>query len=75
VLYGRVAADRHHPGFDRELVDGQIKRVFEANYLKVLVTEREFLTPELNGMTPTTAALLRHLFQCRLRLRNTPKET
>lgn len=51
------------PGFDRELMgNGEVKRVFEAIYVKVLVTERDFLIPKLNGMTPATSALFKHLF-------------
>ena len=51
------------PGFDRELIaPGEVKRVFEAIYVKVLVTEREFLRPKLEGMTPATSALFKHLF-------------
>jgi hypothetical protein len=51
------------PGFDRELIQpGEVKRVFEAIYVKVLVTERDFLWPKLAGMTPATGALFKHLF-------------
>jgi len=51
------------PGFDRELVaPGEVKRVFEAIYVKVLVTESEFLRPNLSGMTPATRALFELLF-------------
>ena len=51
------------PGFDRELISpGEVKRVFEAIYVKVLVTERDFLSPKLEGMTPATGALFRHLY-------------
>jgi len=55
------------PGFDRELVRlGEVKRVFEAIYVKVLVTNSEFVRPSTNGMTPTTRALFDLLFpsQC-----------
>lgn len=51
------------PGFDRELIGaGEVKRVFEAIYVKVLVTERDFLLPKPEGMTPTTGALFKHLY-------------
>lgn len=51
------------PGFDRELVSpGQVKRVFEAIYVKVLVTESDFLRPSSDGMTPATSALFMHLY-------------
>lgn len=51
------------PGFDRELVSqGEVKRVFEAIYVKVLVTERDFLRPSAEGMTPATRALFKHLY-------------
>ena len=51
------------PGFDRELIGpGEVKRVFEAIYVKVLVTERDFLRPKLDGMTPATGALFKHLY-------------
>ena len=51
------------PGFDRELVSpGQVKRVYEAIYVKVLVTESEFLCPIQDGMTPATNALFKLLY-------------
>lgn len=51
------------PGFDRELIGpGVVKRVFEAIYVKVLVTERDFLRPKLDGMTTATGALFKHLY-------------
>jgi len=51
------------PGFDRELVrPGEVKRVFEAIYVKVLVTSSEFVRPTTHGMTPTTRALFDLLF-------------
>jgi len=55
------------PGFDRELVGpDQVKRVFEAIYVKVLVTSSEFVLPSGSGMTPTTRALFELLYpgQC-----------
>jgi hypothetical protein len=56
------------PGFDRELIGpGQVKRVFEAIYVKVLVAESEFLRPSVAGMTPMTNALFNFLYpQCRI---------
>ena len=51
------------PGFDRELIQpGEVKRVFEAIYVKVLVTNRDFLRPKMEGLTPQTAALFEHLY-------------
>ena len=51
------------PGFDRELIGpGQVKRVFEAIYVKVLVTEDEFLRPSAAGMTTMTNALFNFLY-------------
>ena len=51
------------PGFDRELIGpGQVKRVFEAIYVKVLAGENEFLRPSAAGMTPATNALLNFLY-------------
>jgi len=51
------------PGFDRELVrPGEVKRVFEAIYVKVLVTNSEFVRPSTNGMTAATRALFDLLF-------------
>jgi hypothetical protein len=51
------------PGFDRELIGpDQVKRVFEAIYVKVLVSENEFLRPSVAGMTPATHALFNLLY-------------
>ncbi|MEP6609326.1 MAG: hypothetical protein ABJA83_11675 [Burkholderiaceae bacterium] len=51
------------PGFDRELVGpGQVKRVFEAIYVKVLVTKNDFVRPSAAGMTHTTRALFALLY-------------
>jgi hypothetical protein len=51
------------PGFDRELIGpDQVKRVFEAIYVKVLVAESEFLRPNVAGMTPSTHALFNLLY-------------
>jgi len=51
------------PGFDRELIGpGQVKRVFEAIYVKVLAGENEFLRPSAAGMTPATNALFNFLY-------------
>jgi hypothetical protein len=46
------------PGYDRELVaPGVVKRVFEAFYCKVLVTDAEMLYPQRGNMTPKTESL------------------
>jgi hypothetical protein len=51
------------PGFDRELIGpDDVKRVFEAIYVKVLVTEREFVHPGASGMTASTRALFELLY-------------
>jgi hypothetical protein len=51
------------PGFDRELIGPhQVKRVFEAIYVKVLVAESELLRPSVAGMTPATNALFNFLY-------------
>ena len=51
------------PGFDRELIkQDEVKRVFEAIYVKVLVTEQDFLRPNSEGMTTATSALFKHLY-------------
>ena len=51
------------PGFDRELIGpGQVKRVFEAIYVKVLVGESELVRPSAAGMTPATHALFSLLY-------------
>ena len=52
------------PGFDRELIaPGEVKRVFEAIYVKVLATEKEFVQPGAVGMTPATNALFNFLYR------------
>jgi len=48
------------PGYDRELVGGTIKRVYEAMYAKVLAAPGELLQPQ--HMTPATQALFELLF-------------
>ena len=51
------------PGFDRELVNqGEVKRVFEAIYVKVLANEQDFLLPASEGMTSATRSLFEHLY-------------
>ena len=46
------------PGYDRELVaPGIVKRVFEAFYCKLLVTDAEMLYPQRGNMTPSTKLL------------------
>jgi len=50
-------------GYDREEVaPGVIKRVFEAVYTKVLVSEKELLRPDPSNLTPTARALFEVLF-------------
>lgn len=51
------------PGFDREMVSpGEVKRVYEAIYTKVLVDETEFVRPHRSAMTSKTAVLFDLLF-------------
>ena len=51
------------PGYDRELVaPGVVKRVYEAYYAKVLVSEDELLQPDTSNMTPRTKELFELLF-------------
>jgi GNAT superfamily N-acetyltransferase len=51
------------PGYDREVVaPGVVKRVFEALYAKVLVSEENLLRPDPANLTPRTKALFEHLF-------------
>ena len=45
------------PGYDREMVaPGVVKRVFEAIYCKVLVTDAGLLYPQRRNLTPKTEA-------------------
>jgi len=47
------------PGYDRELVaPGMVKRVFEAIYCKVLVSDGDLLYPQRRNLTPKTAAFV-----------------
>ena len=51
------------PGYDREMVSpGVIKRVYEAVYAKVLVTERNLLPPRTRNLTTRTRAFFELLF-------------
>ena len=51
------------PGYDRELVaPGIVKRVFEAVYAKVLVSEGKLLHPEPQNLTTKTRAFFDFLF-------------
>lgn len=57
------------PGFDRELLGpGNVKRVYEAVYVKVLAPESEFEHPIVDGLTPSTRAVFEHLFPGVLRV-------
>lgn len=50
-------------GYDQEQVaPGQVKRVFEAVYCKVLVPEEEIVRPDPANLTPKTRALFEALF-------------
>ncbi|HQR04787.1 MAG: hypothetical protein JSR19_06325 [Proteobacteria bacterium] len=51
------------PGYDREIVgNGEIKRVFEAVYAKVLVDDKEILRPRPENLTPAARTLFEALF-------------
>ena len=51
------------PGFDRELIEtGEIRRVYEAAYVKVLQPE-QLLAPSLENLTPAVRRLYEMLFQ------------
>lgn len=51
------------PGYDREVVaDGSVRRVFEAVYAKVLVSESALLRPDPENMTPRARALFQQMF-------------
>ena len=50
-------------GYDQEQVaPGQVKRVFEAVYCKVLVPREEIVRPDPANLTPKTRALFEALF-------------
>ena len=51
------------PGYDREIVSGVEKRVYEALYAKVLVPESDLVRPALKNLTPQTKALFDLLFE------------
>lgn len=51
------------PGYGREeIAPGVVKRVYEAVYAKLLVSEDEVLRPDPKNMTPKTKALFELLF-------------
>lgn len=51
------------PGYDREEVaPGVVKRVYQAVYAKLLVSEDEVLRPDLRNLTPRARALYGLLF-------------
>lgn len=50
------------PGYDRELVDGVVKRVYQAVYAKLLVAEDRVLRPDPKNLTPGARALFELLF-------------
>lgn len=51
------------PGFDRELLaPDEVKRVYEAVYVKVLAPDSEFEHPSVDGLTPSTRIVFDHLF-------------
>jgi len=51
------------PGYDREMIEpGVVKRVYEAVYAKVLVTEAGLLMPHRRNLTPRTQAFFDWVF-------------
>lgn len=50
------------PGYDRELVDGVVKRVYQAVYAKLLAPEDKVLRPDPKNLTPRSKALFELLF-------------
>jgi hypothetical protein len=51
------------PGYDRELVaPGVVKRVYEAFYAKVLVSDEDLLRPDPGNLSPKAWALFDVLF-------------
>ena len=51
------------PGFDRELIKpGVVKRIYEAVYVKVLVSSGDLPRPSPEAMTPTVRQLFELLF-------------
>ena len=50
------------PGYDRELVAGVVKRVYQAVYAKLLVPEDRVLRPEPKNLTPGAKAQFELLF-------------
>ena len=50
------------PGYDRELVDGVVKRVYQAAYAKLLAPEDKVLRPDPKNLTPRSRALFELLF-------------
>jgi len=55
------------PGFDREVIaPGNVKRVYEAIYAKVLVAAEDLLRPRADDLTPSVQALFDLLYpgQC-----------
>lgn len=54
------------PGYDREWVaPGIVKRVFEAFYCKLIVTDADVLYPQRRNMTPKTESLFDHVLSGR----------
>jgi GNAT superfamily N-acetyltransferase len=50
------------PGYDREVVAGDVKRVVEAVYAKVLVNPDAILWPDPKNLTPKALALFEMMF-------------
>ena len=51
------------PGYDREMVEpGIVKRVYEAMYAKVLVSDAGMLQPARHNLTPRTQAFFDQVF-------------
>jgi hypothetical protein len=55
------------PGFDQEMIaPGVVKRVYEAIYVKVLVSDDEFLSPKAKALTPAVRALFELIYPGKL---------
>jgi hypothetical protein len=50
------------PGYDREVIAGDVKRVVEAVYAKVLVSPDAILWPDPKNLTPKALALFEMMF-------------
>lgn len=55
------------PGYDREVgKSGDVKRVYEAVYVKSLVPDQAFSMPSVKNLTPKTLAPFEFLFPAKM---------